>query len=332
MNLNCHTDHALKRFILLLAAVPIAAAPMYTLTNIGGVGGSRSDAFAINAFGAVAGSAFDMENRSHGFAYENFVSDLGRDTDARGINAEGQIVGTQNGYATVWKGGSVETLGRFGGGQSTGLSINDYGYVTGASLRTDGQQHAFLALMARWSIWGRSGARGVLDTRSTTAGQIAGSSQTAFGYTQRLSGTKMAECEISGPSVAGKAAAMAINTSGIVAGASTTSSRYFHATLWNSSGAATDLGTLGGKSSYAYGLNDSGYVVGFSYDAEGRSRAFVWTGSMLFDLNDLVTNSPGWSLTAAYGINARGQIVGTGTYMGQSAAFGWIPRSPSPPQ
>ena len=42
---------------------------------------------------------------------------------------------------------------------------------------------------------------------------------------------------------------------------------------------------------------------------------------MLFDLNDLVTNSPGWSLTAAYGINARGQIVGTGIYMGQSAAF-----------
>jgi uncharacterized membrane protein len=70
---------------------------MYTLTNIGGVGGSRSDAFAINAFGAVAGSAFDVEDRSHGFAYEGFVADLGQDTDARGINSQGHIVGTQDG-------------------------------------------------------------------------------------------------------------------------------------------------------------------------------------------------------------------------------------------
>ena len=102
---------------------------------------------------------------------------------------------------------------------------------------------------------------------------------------------------------------------------STNRSRYYHATVWDASGLVMDIGTLGGGHSYAYGLNDAGYAVGWSFDALGRSRAFVWTGGMLLDLNDLVSNTSGWSLTAAYGIDSSGQIVGTGTYLGQSSSF-----------
>ena len=41
----------------------------------------------------------------------------------------------------------------------------------------------------------------------------------------------------------------------------------------------------------------------------------------MLDLNDLISDQPGWSLTAAYGINTAGQIVGTGTYLGETVAF-----------
>ena len=53
----------------------------------------------------------------------------------------------------------------------------------------------------------------------------------------------------------------------------------------------------------------------------GAAVHSLWTGGMMFDLNDLIANAPGWSLTAAYGINSTGQIVGTGVFEGQSTAF-----------
>jgi probable HAF family extracellular repeat protein len=311
----------LKSWFLLLAAVPIAAAPLYTITNIGGVGGSRSDAFSVNAFGAVAGTATDIEGRSQGFAYEAFVEPLGTETDARGVNASGAIVGSRDGYATLWKSGSVERIGTLGGNESAGLALNDLGYVTGTSLNRSGQRHAFLAANGQLIDLGTLGGSSSTGFSINNAGQIAGSAQTARGDTHAFVWEQSSGMRDLGTIGGRESRAFGINSGGWIAGASTNSARYFHATVWDSEGLATDLGTLGGSQSYAYGINDSGHIVGWSFDTDGRSRAFVWTGGMLMDLNDLVGNVPGWSLTAAYGINASGQIVGTGTYMGQSTAF-----------
>ena len=156
---------------------------MYTLTQIGGVGGSRSEAFAINAVGVAVGAALDVEGRSQGFAYEEFVQSFGQDTEARGINSTGQIVGTQGGYATVWKGGSAESIGTLGGAESTGLAINDLGYVTGAGLRADGQGHAFLAADGKLIDLGTLGGASSAGYGINGNGQVAGSAQTARGDT-----------------------------------------------------------------------------------------------------------------------------------------------------
>ena len=44
-------------------------------------------------------------------------------------------------------------------------------------------------------------------------------------------------------------------------------------------------------------------------------------GSGLLDLNSLVPIDSGWELNEAYAINGKGQIVGSGTFQGQTRAF-----------
>jgi len=71
-----------------------------------------------------------------------------------------------------------------------------------------------------------------------------------------------------------------------------------------------DLGTLPGHTwSDAYGVNDIGQVVGLSVDAEGLSRAFLWSEGQMVDLGTL----PGHVESEARDVNNAGQVVGTST-------------------
>ena len=84
-----------------------------------------------------------------------------------------------------------------------------------------------------------------------------------------------------------------------------------------------DLGTLGGSFSQAYGINSSGQVVGYANLAgDLKQHAFLYSWSVMRDLNDLIPASSGWELSEATGINDVGQIVGTGINSdGQSHAY-----------
>jgi probable HAF family extracellular repeat protein len=88
-------------------------------------------------------------------------------------------------------------------------------------------------------------------------------------------------------------------------GESLTAEGQAHAFLW-ANGAMTDLGTLGGSYSVARSINPSGMVVGYSETAEGDQRAFLWVDGVMTDLGTLT----GSSNSVAWGINARGEIVG----------------------
>jgi MYXO-CTERM domain-containing protein len=199
--------------------------------------------------------------------------------------------------------------------------LNDLGYATGAAERSDGRIHAFLYADGRMIDLGTLGGTSSSGYAINAAGQVVGSSYTVSGRSHAFVWDERGGMRDLGTLGGSDSRAMAINSSGTIAGAATNRGRYFHATVWKPGAGITDIGTLGGAHSYAYGINDAGVVGGWSYDALGRSRAFVWSDGMLFDLNDLVSNAPGWSLTAAYGINRKGQIVGTGLFNGQSAAF-----------
>ena len=84
-----------------------------------------------------------------------------------------------------------------------------------------------------------------------------------------------------------------------------------------------DLGTLGGPSSFAYAVNNEGQVVGSSnVPGDDGAHAFVYRDGTMQDLNELTgAAEAGWVLNSARAINASGQIVGFGTYKGETAAF-----------
>jgi probable HAF family extracellular repeat protein len=118
----------------------------------------------------------------------------------------------------------------------------------------------------------------------------------------------------------------------------------FHAALWNARGTIQDLGTLPGDSlSAALKINYFGQVIGSSGNlavptinvygspeaSEGVSgRPFVWTARRgMQDLNTLVRANSGWVLNSVTDINLWGQIVGSGTYKGQTHGFLLTPTS-----
>lgn len=81
-----------------------------------------------------------------------------------------------------------------------------------------------------------------------------------------------------------------------------------------SNGSSKSLGTLGGKESHAYGINDSGIVVGTSdvSMASSETRAFIYDGRTMADLNGLLNDAANIVLTKAVSINNVGQIVAVG--------------------
>jgi probable HAF family extracellular repeat protein len=115
--------------------------------------------------------------------------------------------------------------------------------------------------------------------------------------------------------------AYGINASGQVVGWSyiTPGSPYRRAFLHDGI-TMRNLGTLdGGYDSWAEGINASGQVVGGSYSITGYSRAFLYDGTVMRDLGTL-----GGSGSRAYGINARGHVVGISGLSGDAAAHAFL--------
>jgi probable HAF family extracellular repeat protein len=96
----------------------------------------------------------------------------------------------------------------------------------------------------------------------------------------------------------------------------------FHAAAWTVYG-IMDLGTMcpNPDASGTFALaraTAGGLIVGWSscpeYESTAQHHAFVYDVNgpgYGFDLNGLVALPPAWTLEAAYGVNAAGQIVGT---------------------
>jgi probable HAF family extracellular repeat protein len=251
-------------------------------------GGVNSEAFAINNLGSVAG---DSEVRLgpgdfqvHAFRsgaggglldLQTYGHDVG--SAAYAINDADHIAGASftaagTSRAVIGMGvGAFRDLGNFGGPNAAGTAINDNDVVAGWAQLASGARAAF-----------RTNSDGTLQNLGTLAG---------FGASQ----------------------ATGINAAGDVVGfaGSQGASRAF---LEVGNNPLLDLGILAnGMSAQANGLNDNRAVVGEVDYSSGPSHGFLWdpVSQSMLDINSLLVNASGYTVTDATGINDHGQITGT---------------------
>jgi probable HAF family extracellular repeat protein len=297
----------------------------YTVTDLGTLGGTRSEATCINASGQVAGrSAIGTESAQ----YHPFLSSGGamQDLDTldgsawsqgTGINAGGQVVGYRScslptGGSTVraflYSGGAAQYISGLSETDSMAFGINDGGEVVGYN-----GGRAFLYSGGTVKDLGTLGYSGLARGINNNS-QVVGVSWLLGSWAQHgflYSGGAMHDVGTLGGT---NSYANAISASGQVVGWSdVVGDSTQHAFLY-SNGVMQDLGTLGGRFCEALGINNCNQAVGYSLLENGEGHAFLYSGGAMVDLNTLLVPGTGWTVDGATGINDLGQIAGYGIY------------------
>jgi probable HAF family extracellular repeat protein len=308
------------KLILLLPVLAILpnAAWASSIIDLGSLGGATSMAYSVNDHGQTAGSADTIFGNTQAMSGGGplAMSAGAYDSSAWSVNNAGQISGAQliggESYATVWNSGTPQLIAAAG---SYGLGMNQSGDVAGMFTTSTGQGEAFERIngiltplgIASGQIW--SAAYGINNSDEAAGYALSNGAMQAFLWSSQSGYMTL------GTLGGANTYALAINDSGQAAGHAQTAAGYMHATLWTN-GAAQDLGTLNGGNSHAYGLNNAGEVVG-----DSAGHAFLYQDGVMLDLNSMVDPASGWTLTAAYAINALGEIAGAGLFNGTEHAF-----------
>ncbi|PSB03556.1 HAF repeat-containing PEP-CTERM protein [Merismopedia glauca] len=302
---------------------------LYTMTDLGTLGGDFSEANDINEVGQIVGRSNTTDGKQRGFVWQNGtmtdLGDLGTGySDAYKINESGQIVGSsydiigdRGDRGFLWQNGTMTDLRTLGGQESNPTDINESGQIVGSSRTADGNYHAFL-----WE----NGTITDLNTLSddinfsypsgiNNAGQITVNTYES-GYQRRRSflwqnGTRTYLSSLGDNSTQ----ISDINESGQIIGGSNVngSNRAF---LWQN-GESIYLGSVGGDSGVS-DINDAGQIIGTSRTTD-RQTVFLWQNGTMIDL---------LALRGIYGeakqINEAGQVLGNyGIEMLDSKPFLW---------
>jgi probable HAF family extracellular repeat protein len=327
MHIRLARCSALAAAVSLLLLANGARAALYTLTDLGSLGGAKgSGAYALNGSGVAAGYSF-VQGSTFVHAMLNdhgSVLDLGTlggtQSLARAVNTSGTVVGWA--YppglawqrAFLWQQGVMSALGTFGGPASDAHGINDAGVVVGSAYDSLDRERAF---------WWKDGALHDLGTLGGSQGRALDINQQGdiVGLAQ-VPGDDEWHAFLGKPGsplydlgTLGGPASQAIHVNELVhvcgwsmIQSNNPASRGF---LW-ADGIMKSLGTLGGIYSAAFGLNDHDQVVGASTRADEVQVAFLWSNDQMVELDTLLTPGTGWLLTAAWDIDAYGKIVGEG--------------------
>jgi probable HAF family extracellular repeat protein len=332
--------------VLALAAPLAAAPPLYRITDLGTLGGTQSQASAINDNGDIAGTSLttgDAEIRA--FLYSNGVMQplgtlSGGDTYGNGINNARLVVGDSqvasgdpHGYWTTDR-LTLHDVGTLGGPGSIIWDVNNAGDMVGQSDVTgptpDDIARGFLYRNGQFTTIGTFGGPYSAATAINDKGQVAGYAAFPKPPDPLLSvrdhaflwenGTLKDLGTLPGDT---HSEAYALNEKGQVVGTSETALGPTRAFLYDTDGTIKPLGNLpGGTSSFAAGINDAGVTVGDAFIDPDNTHAFVWMNGTMYDLNVFIDdpNSP-WELTSAGAVNNGGVIVGVGTINGEEHAF-----------
>ncbi|MGC4031938.1 MAG: DUF3466 family protein [Tepidisphaeraceae bacterium] len=347
-----------------------AADSFFRIPTLGGTTFQSTSAqrlVAINADGAVVGGSNAGSNpRAYYLAPGSTTpvdlgiasnSPAGAWANGYGINNAGQAVGrvevtSYSNYRSfvVTPGGSLSILDQANvpsSTQSAAYDINNngvivgnvsYTYLSNGLTMTTTQGYAYLnnTMYALGSLAGTnssSNATAINDSNTIVGTTNVASGTRTFTYTVASSGTgtMTALPTLGGTSASG----FGINNNGDTVGWSTTAGGTRHAFFVAAgSSTAVDLNPTSVRAE-AYDVNNLGQAVGYDYFAGGTQLAALWQNGSAIDLNAYYhANVPGqiasYTLTAAYGINDAGQIVGVGTDSATNSTFNFTMSVPEP--
>jgi probable HAF family extracellular repeat protein len=346
---------------LVLEVLEDRLCPSSTVLDLGTLGGTYSNASAVNASGQVVGGSETAAGAgyNHAFLWQNgAMTDLGTlggpRSGATDINDAGQIVGLSipagatMSHAFLWQNGGMTDLGTLGGDFSNAQAINNHGQIVGVAKTAGGAFHDFVweggvmydldALLPANSGWAtKFDTIDINDNRQIAGTGLFNGVQRAFLISDNDGTFANGGLTITnlGTLAAGSSSGDAINNLGQVVGWSNVANGNPHAFRY-SGGMMTDLKTLIGNPtigvnvSYANAINDAGQIVGTAtYDPwafpSPTYHAVIWQNGKINDLNKQLPRGSAWALESANGINGRGQIVGQGMIGGQRHAFLMVP-------
>jgi|GEM_PF-800963 len=285
-----------------------------TLHDLGTLGGTYSQANAINTTGLVTGLSDTPDDvDTHAFLWKpttpggtsGALHDLGSlggpFTVGWDINDNGQVVGTSDvtdlensGHAFLWQpnvpngiSGIMHDLGTLGGSTSNGAGVNNLGQIAGsADTLDDAATHAFL-----WNPSSPGGTAGAMLDLGTLGG--LNSYGSAVGAAGQVVGTSEVDLQVS---------------------------TYTHAFL-HAAGGMVDLNTLinpfsGWELLDAMSINNVGQIAGQGL-INGEYHAYLLTPVLAGDVNaDGIVNGQDIALIASNWLNTGTTATGDANYDG----------------
>jgi len=255
--------------------------------------------------------------------------------DARGLNASGQVTGSQLGLTqrsgdfTPYRSTPGSAAAALSGCCNTqwGADINDAGIVVGTAQSglVEGRRGFVAAGPSMLTLPILPGGDAELSAGAVAindAGQIVGYSPGAAGRRAVLWSASGVIQDL-GTLGGSTSEAIDINASGLVIGKSLIAGdAETHFFLWSVESGMQDLSARLGPITSVVEINDAGQIIGTHTTPGGESHAFLYTlGSGVRDLGTL-----GGTTSAPTGLNDAGQVVGSSTLAdGSTHAFLWTP-------
>lgn len=317
-----------------------ASRPRYEIVDLGTApGGSYPvQGTDINNSGQLTAYALASNLHYRACVFENgALRDLGIGTNGsypRRINQAGQIIGhfdtdrdpitRGRDHAFLFSGGTVTDLSVLFGRYVAVGGINSHGHIVGNAETDDGS--SIVPFIYSNGVFVLAGSANSQFIDINDAGLILG--------TISYPGTKPDESlpraalfrpgrvvDLGVPRGCIWSLGWRLNNRGDVMGHAATFDNFGRAFVSRGKHLRVVRPLRGDLVTFLHDLNNAGQAVGDSSVPDYGVRAILWEDGQTRDLNRMIRKNSGWELHVAFGINDRGQIVGTGSFAGDYRGF-----------